>query len=1095
MRRGFATMFPLAWRWSGLAPRRRKPNRGVLLAQPRWRVVPVCEPLESRLLLSLTPTGSEFRVNTTTSQAQQTPAVAADGAGNFVVAWQGNGPGDADGIVAQRFSAAGVASGGEIQVNTSTIASHSNPAVAMDADGDFVVVFDTFNSANSSIDVFARRFNAAGVAQGATILVNTYVNSTQRDPAVALDPAGNFVVVWTSFGQDGSSYGIYAQRYNAAGTAQGTEFRVNQTTAQEQDKPVVATDATGRFVVAWESTSQDGSFEGIVARRFDASGLPLGDELVVNGYTTNGQRLPGLDVDAAGNFAIAWQSSGQDGSGLGVYARRYDSAGVAQGGEFQVNTTTTGDQAAPVVALDSGALVIAWQSSLQDGSGQGIYGQCFTSAGVATGGEVRLNTYTSNDQAAPALVKGLGTSLVAVWQSTNQDGSLAGVYGQRYGAPISQTTVTSVRELASGEPVTEGGIAIAPVTSVVIEFSQPMSTAGGTSGASSATNPNNYSFYQNNTLLAGLVGSVSYVSDGGGSQATLVLSQPLPAGLLRLVVSDSLLDSSGQQLDGDNNGAPGGAFVRNFTVVVPPACGEDVRVDTSTMTRTTGTAVAVDADGDFVVVWQQAVAATPNSMYNLYARRYRQEGVPLGAPIQVTTAPFTTVLFDRPGVAMDADGDFGIVWSEFDASLSTSVIYGRRFDSQGAAQGNKFAVSSSTGTKKVFPVIASDAAGNLTAVWQAAPVVGGSTFDIFMRRFDAAGTALTGEVTVNTYTTSSQVTPALAMNPDGAFVVVWPSTNQSGSFKTTLQAQRFSATGSPLGSEFKVSEVVRGEESRPSAAMRPDGSFVVTWAEIKSAAESQAYVRRFGPTGTPEGSAVLVTSHALIASVQPRVSLDGDGGFAVFWSKPRGVANTADVFGQRFQADGSPLDSSFQINDTESGYAFYVDAAAQPSGYLITVWDVFSVDPGPSPVYFTRFCPVTPALLGDANGDCQVGAADYALWAAQFAMSGTGLSADFDRSGEVGAADYALWAANFGKTCGVSATTAAGLANYSRSGGDSPFTAWTSTGTIGAASGPRLATMVARAHDAVLDELLATSRLPARTAGEKFSAAWKRAGR
>lgn len=56
-------------------------------------------------------------------------------------------------------------------------------------------------------------------------------------------------------------------------------------------------------------------------------------------------------------------------------------------------------------------------------------------------------------------------------------------------------------------------------------------------------------------------------------------------------------------------------------------------------------------------------------------------------------------------------------------------------------------------------------------------------------------------------------------------------------------------------------------------------------------------------------------------------------------------------------------------------------------------------------------------LIGDANGDCEVGAADYALWAAQFGQSGPGLSADFDGSGNVGAGDYALWAANFGKSC------------------------------------------------------------------------------
>ncbi len=63
------------------------------------------------------------------------------------------------------------------------------------------------------------------------------------------------------------------------------------------------------------------------------------------------------------------------------------------------------------------------------------------------------------------------------------------------------------------------------------------------------------------------------------------------------------------------------------------------------------------------------------------------------------------------------------------------------------------------------------------------------------------------------------------------------------------------------------------------------------------------------------------------------------------------------------------------------------------------------------------YAPPPPSLVGDANGDCSVGAADYAIWAAQFGQAGADLAADFDDNGSVGAGDYALWAANFGNTC------------------------------------------------------------------------------
>lgn len=71
------------------------------------------------------------------------------------------------------------------------------------------------------------------------------------------------------------------------------------------------------------------------------------------------------------------------------------------------------------------------------------------------------------------------------------------------------------------------------------------------------------------------------------------------------------------------------------------------------------------------------------------------------------------------------------------------------------------------------------------------------------------------------------------------------------------------------------------------------------------------------------------------------------------------------------------------------------------------------------------FAEPPPELVGDANGDCSVGAADYAIWAAQFGQTGASLSADFDGNGSVGAGDYALWAANFGKTCDPGAAGAA----------------------------------------------------------------------
>jgi hypothetical protein len=79
----------------------------------------------------------------------------------------------------------------------------------------------------------------------------------------------------------------------------------------------------GSFQVAWESTGQDGSAGGIFARRFRADASPREAEFQVNTFTTGAQVAPRLASDANGNFVVAWQSAGQDGSGSGVFAQRF----------------------------------------------------------------------------------------------------------------------------------------------------------------------------------------------------------------------------------------------------------------------------------------------------------------------------------------------------------------------------------------------------------------------------------------------------------------------------------------------------------------------------------------------------------------------------------------------------------------------------------------------------------------------------------------------------------------------------------------------------------------------------------------------------
>ena len=149
-------------------------------------------------------------------------------------------------------------------------------------------------------------------------------------------------------------------------------------------------------------------------------------------------------MDTDGDFVITWSSYGQEnngkaGYGYGVYARRYDSFGQAYGSEFQVNTTTSGNQQFPSVAMDAvGAFVIVWQSD-RNGVGDDIVGRAFNADGSPAisplAGEFVVNDTITGDQRFPDVAMNLsGETYVVTWSSSQHtdDQSGYGVYTKTF---------------------------------------------------------------------------------------------------------------------------------------------------------------------------------------------------------------------------------------------------------------------------------------------------------------------------------------------------------------------------------------------------------------------------------------------------------------------------------------------------------------------------------------------------------------------------------------------------------------------------------------------------------------------------------------
>ena len=179
----------------------------------------------------------------------------------------------------------------------------------------------------------------------------------------------------------------------------------------------------------------------------------VGTEFQVNTYIDSYQTTPSVTSLSDGGWVVTWQSSEQDLSGYGIYGQRYGANGQAVAAEFQVNTYTYHSPSdASVTSLSDGGWIVTWQSFGQDGSSYGIYGQRYGSDGEAVGTEFQGNTYTNNWQATSSVTSLSDGGWVVTWASNGQDGSLSGIYGQRYDAD-GNATVSVVRVFRTSRAV------------------------------------------------------------------------------------------------------------------------------------------------------------------------------------------------------------------------------------------------------------------------------------------------------------------------------------------------------------------------------------------------------------------------------------------------------------------------------------------------------------------------------------------------------------------------------------------------------------------------------------------------------------------
>lgn len=313
---------------------------------------------------------AEKVVNSIGSGQQQQPDVAMDDQGNFVVVWEDDQDNDGKSqIMARGFLANGSQRFADLTVNSVAGGHHRKPAVAAAAAGNFVVTWEDDQDDNGYYQVLARGFTATGANRIATFTVNSVSGGQQLHPAIGMDGPGNFVIAWEDDQESDGLLQVYARGFAATGAARIADFRVNTGTTGTHMSPSLALDQDGDFVVAWEDdTDNNGSFQ-VLGRGFSSAGAQRIAQFTVNTVSGGQQYAPALGMDASGDFAVAWEDDQDNNGSFQVLARTFTASGAQRRADFTVNSDSSGQQYVPSSAMDEqNRFVVGWQDDM-DGDG------------------------------------------------------------------------------------------------------------------------------------------------------------------------------------------------------------------------------------------------------------------------------------------------------------------------------------------------------------------------------------------------------------------------------------------------------------------------------------------------------------------------------------------------------------------------------------------------------------------------------------------------------------------------------------------------------------------------------------------------------
>ncbi len=314
--------------------------------------------------------------------------------------------------------------------------------------------------------------------------------------------------------------------------------------------------------------------------------------------------------------------------------------------------------------------------------------------------------------------------------------------------------------------------------------------------------------------------------------------------------------------------------------------------------------ISMDAAGNFIIVWRDF----RNGNGDIYYQRYNNVGTALEVNKKVNDDT-ESASQGYTSISMDGAGNYVIVWDDDRYTNYDTDIYYQRYTSTGAALGVNTKVNHDIDSVKQWdPTIAMDITGNYVVVW--VDERNGNS-DIYLQRFTSTGAALGVNTKVNDDgINADQVSPSISMDALGNFVITWQDFRNSN---WDVYYQRYTDTGTGLGTNTKVNDDVNEFQYYPSISMDASGNFIIVWQDFRNA-NWDIYFQRYTDTGTTLGVNTKVNDDAGSAYQKiPSIYLNIAGDFVIVWMDYRYGQTNPDIIGQRYFSTGNPDGSNYRI--------------------------------------------------------------------------------------------------------------------------------------------------------------------------------------